>query len=75
MSLPSGVKAVNLKKSPIIDSELSDYLLNRDLNLSASTDLTTSVVDADFVIVSTPTNMMKRPIFLILLQLKPSFQR
>jgi UDPglucose 6-dehydrogenase len=50
------VQAVNLKKSPIIDSELSDYLSNRDLNLKASTDLTSSVVDADFVIVSTPTN-------------------
>ena len=50
------VDAVNARKSPIIDAELSDYLVGKHLNLSASTDLKSSVVDADFVIVSTPTN-------------------
>lgn len=50
------VDALNARKSPIIDAELSDYLANKDLNLSASTDLHLSVEGADYVIVSTPTN-------------------
>lgn len=50
------VDAVNARKSPIIDAELSEYLAEKDLNLSASTDLKASVHGADYVIVSTPTN-------------------
>ena len=50
------VGALNARKSPIIDAELSDYLANKDLNLSVSTDLNFSVKRADYVIVSTPTN-------------------
>ena len=50
------VDALNARKSPIIDLELSEYLTEKDLNLSASTDLSLSVQGADFVIVSTPTN-------------------
>ena len=50
------VDALNARKSPIIDAELSKYLDEEDLNLSASTDLNTSVKGADYVIVSTPTN-------------------
>ena len=50
------VDDLNARKSPIIDAELSKYLAENDLNLSASTDLNTSVTGADFVIVSTPTN-------------------
>ena len=50
------VDAVNARKSPIIDVELSEYLAEKDLNLSASTDLSVSVKGADYIIVSTPTN-------------------
>lgn len=50
------VDALNARKLPIIDAELSQYLAEKDLNLSASTDLCTSVKGADYVIVSTPTN-------------------
>ena len=50
------VDALNARKSPIIDAELSEYLAEKDLNLSASTDLKASVIGADFVIISTPTN-------------------
>lgn len=50
------VDALNARKSPIIDVELSDYLAEKDLNLSASKDLKASVRGADYVIVSTPTN-------------------
>jgi len=50
------VDALNTRQSPIIDVELSDYLAKRALNLYASVDLKSSVVGADYVIVSTPTN-------------------
>ncbi|MDB0018061.1 nucleotide sugar dehydrogenase [Planktomarina temperata] len=50
------VDALNARKSPIIDAELSEYLAEKDLSLSASTDLNVSVQGADYVIVSTPTN-------------------
>ena len=50
------VDALNARKSPIVDAELSEYLAGRQLNLSASTQLAASVLGADYVIVSTPTN-------------------
>ena len=50
------VDVLNARQSPIIDAELSEYLAEKDLNLSASTDLKGSVRGADYVIVSTPTN-------------------
>ena len=50
------VDALNARKSPIIDAELSEYLAEKDLNLTASTDLNASLAGADYVIVSTPTN-------------------
>jgi UDPglucose 6-dehydrogenase len=50
------VDALNARKSPIIDSELSEYLAEKDLNFSASADLQVSLNGADYVIVSTPTN-------------------
>jgi len=50
------VDALNARKSPIIDAELSEYLTEKDLNVSASTDLKTSLTGAEYVIVSTPTN-------------------
>ena len=50
------VDTLNARESPIIDVELSEYLANKDLNLSASIDLKASLSDADYVIVSTPTN-------------------
>lgn len=53
------VDALNARQSPIIDAELTKYLSEKDLNLSASTDLVASVFDANYVIVSTPTNYNK----------------
>ena len=50
------VNALNDRKSPIIDAELSKYLAEKDLHLTANTDLQSSVTGADYVIVSTPTN-------------------
>lgn len=50
------VDALTMRKSPILDVELSKYLAEKDLKLSASTDLQTSLAGANYVIVSTPTN-------------------
>ena len=50
------VDALNARESPIIDAELCEYLAEKELNLSASNDLEVSVLGADYVIVSTPTN-------------------
>ena len=50
------VDAVNAKQSPIVDVELSAYLAEEELNISASTDLKVSAQGAAYVIVSTPTN-------------------
>jgi len=50
------VDTLNARKSPIVDAELSEYLAEKDLKLSASTDLKASLHKADYVIVSTPTN-------------------
>ena len=50
------VDTLNLRKSPIIDVELSNFLKTKDLNLRASVDLQSSVIGSDYVIVSTPTN-------------------
>ena len=50
------VKLLNERISPINDLELSQYLDDFDLNLTASTDLETSIPGANFVIVATPTD-------------------
>ena len=50
------VQAVNSRLSPIIDSELSDFLRDKPLYLSAVTDLKVALDGADYVIISTPTN-------------------
>lgn len=50
------VDMINNKKSPIVDKEIEEYLATRDLNLSATTDSNTAYKDAEYVIISTPTN-------------------
>ncbi len=54
--LPEKVALINQKKSPIIDAEIEDYLANRELDLTATTDGAAAYRDADIVIISTPTN-------------------
>lgn len=50
------VDAVNARHSPILDPELSDFMKNKALNLSATIDPEKAYAAADFVIVATPTN-------------------
>lgn len=50
------VNMINQGKSPLVDKEIEDYLANADLNLTATTDARLAYQDAEFVIISTPTN-------------------
>lgn len=50
------VDMINKRVSPIIDIEISDYLAHHDLRLKATTDGASAYRDADYVIISTPTN-------------------
>ena len=50
------VDMINSGISPIVDKEIEEYLKNKDLNLTATTDAESAYRDADFVIISTPTN-------------------
>ena len=50
------VKKINNKISPIADKEIQSYLSEKNLNLKATTDDVSAYKDADFVVVSTPTN-------------------
>ncbi len=54
--LADKVKKINDKISPIADKEIQSYLSEKNLNLIATTDDISAYKNADFVIVSTPTN-------------------
>ena len=54
--IPEKVKMLNEKKSPIDDSEITDFLENRKLNFRATLDRSDAYKDADYVIVATPTD-------------------
>lgn len=54
--IPEKVKMLNEKKSPIDDSEITDFLENRKLNFRATLDRADAYKDADYVIVATPTD-------------------
>lgn len=50
------VDLINSKKSPIVDKEISEYLESHKLDLTATLDGETAYRNADFIIISTPTN-------------------
>ena len=54
--LPEKVALLNEHRSPIVDRELEEYLATKPLRLKATTDAESAYRDADYVIVSTPTN-------------------
>jgi UDPglucose 6-dehydrogenase len=58
--IPQKVNLINERKSPIIDSDIQDYLTNKELSLKATTDAISAYKDAEFVVVSTPTNYDER---------------
>lgn len=54
--LQEKVDMINNRISPIIDKEIEEYMSTKELNLSATTDSYKAFKDADYVIISTPTN-------------------
>lgn len=54
--IPEKVDMINAKKSPIVDTDISEHLSNHLLNLTATTDASLAYEDADYVIIATPTN-------------------
>jgi UDPglucose 6-dehydrogenase len=50
------INLLNDKKSPISDVEIEDFLLNKDLNFTATLDKELGYNNADFVIIATPTD-------------------
>lgn len=54
--IPEKVGLINARKSPIVDKEIEEYLSSHELNLKATLDAGAAYRDADFVIISTPTN-------------------
>ncbi|MFA5561528.1 MAG: nucleotide sugar dehydrogenase [Eubacteriales bacterium] len=54
--IPAKVDLINDHKSPVVDKEIEEYLAAKDLNLKATTDGDSAYREAQFVIISTPTN-------------------
>ncbi len=50
------VAMINEGKSPLVDAEIEEYLAKGGLNLTATLDAETAYRNAEFVIISTPTN-------------------
>ncbi len=50
------VDMIQSGKSPIVDKEIQEYLASDKLHLTATTDARQAYENADFVIISTPTN-------------------
>ncbi|MFX0539035.1 nucleotide sugar dehydrogenase [Ornithinimicrobium sp. Y1847] len=50
------VELINAGTSPIVDPELSHFLANNGLNLTATTDAAAAYADAQVVIIATPTD-------------------
>ena len=54
--IPEKVDMINKRISPIVDKELTEYLENHELHLTATLDGKEAYKDADYVINATPTN-------------------
>lgn len=50
------VDMINNKISPIVDKEIEEYLAEKELHLHATTDALSAYKEAEYIIVSTPTN-------------------
>lgn len=54
--VPEKIDMVNRRKSPIVDAELQEYLSNKQLSLKCTLDKKFAFKDAEYIIISTPTN-------------------
>lgn len=54
--IPEKVKMINNKKSPIKDDYIEKYLVEKELDLTATLDGEAAYKDAEFVVIAAPTN-------------------
>ena len=54
--IPEKVDLINNKISPLADDYIEKFLLQKELSLSATIDAQSAYLNADFVIIATPTN-------------------
>ncbi|MHA2879077.1 nucleotide sugar dehydrogenase [Vibrio campbellii] len=54
--VPEKVELLNKKQSPIVDVEIEDFLKNKELNFTATTDKQEAYQGADYVVIATPTD-------------------
>jgi UDPglucose 6-dehydrogenase len=54
--VPEKVEMLNRKQSPIVDTEIEDYLQNKLLDLRATLDKREAYEGAEFVVIATPTD-------------------
>ncbi|WP_425669151.1 nucleotide sugar dehydrogenase [Vibrio owensii] len=54
--VPEKVELLNKKQSPIVDAEIEDFIKNKELNFTATTDKHKAYLGADYVVIATPTD-------------------
>ncbi len=54
--IPEKVELLNARKSPIVDREIEEYLAKEDIDFTATLNPVEAFGNADFIIISTPTN-------------------
>lgn len=54
--LQEKINMINNRLSPIDDRDIQEYLDSGELNLNATSDTRRAYIDADYIIISTPTN-------------------
>jgi UDPglucose 6-dehydrogenase len=54
--VPEKIEMLNRKVSPIVDTEIEEYLTHKPLNFRATLDKQEAYAGADFVIIATPTD-------------------
>lgn len=50
------VELINSKKSPIVDNEIEEFFSTKELNLKATLDAAAAYLEAEYIIVATPTD-------------------
>ena len=63
--IPEKVAMINAKKSPIVDKEIEEYLAEKELHLTATTDVTMHIRMRSLSSFPLPQTMTRRKTFLI----------